>query len=116
MKEILNDLRVLWIDIWYYISSPFKRLIYGYDERSLWDVGYCIAKKSLPVLRAFRRQKQCGHPADFKSNKEWLKAIDEMIFGLEELLREDMRWNKGEYEKAQRGRELFGRYLSNLWD
>jgi len=118
MNEIIRDLRVLFIDIWYYISAPFYRFFIGYTKRDLWHTGYSISIKILPLLKAFRKSKLEGYPNDFKSFKEWIKAIDEMIYGLEYLIKEDdyIKFNKNDYDRAKKGRELFGKYLGNLWD
>jgi hypothetical protein len=113
MNDIKHDLRVLWIDIWYLISSPFKRLIYGYDERDLWSIGEYTARRVLPALKAFRKKKIAGFPAEgFKNHEEWMETIDEMIFGLQDLLVDDDL----NFSRAQKGRELFGKYLGHLWD
>ena len=118
MNEILADLRVLFLDIWYYISAPFKRMIYGYTERDLWCIGETMARKILPIIKEFRKRKLKGHPSEFKSIKEWIKAIDEMIYGLEYLLLEDnpIRFNLKNFNRAQKGRELLGKYFNRLWD
>lgn len=112
MEEIRNDLRNLWVDVWYYSTRPLVRLFKGYDERDMWHLDSYIARRILPGLRAFRSHKKHGYPCEFKGNKEWLKAIDEMIYGLENLDTLD----KKKAKRAQAGRELLGKYLTGLWD
>ena len=119
MKEILNDLGVLWRDIYRPVVGLFQRIFRGYSNTDLWGLDYYIAKRILPALKAFRKAKKYGYPNDFKTFKDWQKAIDDMIFGLEEIIKEECtirKFNKKRFDRAVKGRELFGKYLTALWD
>lgn len=112
MHQIIADLRALWVDVWYYSTRHIYRLFRGYDERDLWGLDSYIARRILPGLRAFKKVKRHSYPGGFKTFKEWDKAIDEMIFGLEQVEIDDPKT----WKRAQAGRELLGKYMVNLWD
>lgn len=89
----------------------------------------------LPRLKEFKDKNVNSHPAEYKSIEEWHKAIDEMLFALNEVRNETeasrliddymgKRISESEYHTAQdalnvritKGLELFGRSIPDLWD
>jgi hypothetical protein len=118
MDEIIADLRVLGKDIYRnLLKYPLQRLFKGYCDKDLWGLDVYMARRILPALIAFRKQKIYGHPNNFKTQKEWLNCIDTMIFGLKYVLDDGVHnFKKKKSDEAQKGLELLGANFQSLWD
>lgn len=118
MNEILISFKALCRTIWSETKKPFERLFKGYAKEDLWGLDYYLAKKILPLLKAFRKSKLTGYPPTLKNQKEWLKELDEMIWAFDYIIRTECDWSgKLENEdRCKKGLEAFGKYFRNLWD
>ena len=119
MNEIIQDIKVLGRDIKYAILAVFQRTFRGYADTDLWRLDYFLATKILPPLKAFRKQKLSSYPGnEIKTPKEWLKALDKMIYSFEFIIKDgegDVKYPK-DITKITEGLELFGKYFRALWD
>ena len=95
---------------------------YGFDPSETWNLDSTIAQFTLPRLKYFRDNLH-GYPQDFKNIKAWKKVINKIIFALEavadgydKITEGPMDNQKKEFAKVKVGLELFGKYLTNLWD
>jgi len=121
-----------WIDSakWF-----LQRMFRGYSDIDIWNLDNYIEKSVLPKLKIFRENTQAypSIPGECESFEEWQAILDDMIFGIEFGLNDDdwyiehVLYKKGEdkekalelfnrmQSRAQRGRELFGKWLTALW-
>ena len=81
-------------------------------KEDLFDLDCHLAEYILPRLVAFRKMKRTGYPADLNNKKEWDGILDEMIYGMKDVLKGDIGANK----KAQKGLEELGKHFRSLWD
>lgn len=81
-------------------------------KSELWDLDQTLAKIILPYLKAFRKMKHNGYPAQLKSMAQWNKILDKMIVGMEWALHGE----NFKDAKAEEGLKLFGEYFAALWD
>ena len=124
IQDILFDIKMWW-----------QRKTRGYSDLEIWNLDDFIINQALPRLKAFR-ENTIGYPSipgECESLEDWYKILDEMIFGLE-FGKDEHDWYKdhvfnasGEerdkaqkefvklLERAQKGRELFGKWMMNLW-
>lgn len=82
----------------------------GFDDSELWSLDETIIAFTLPRLRAFRDYTQ-SFPLDdsVSSFEDWQKAIDKMIFAME---------NYGTFiyqNEVDEGIDLFLKYFKTLW-
>jgi len=145
----------LWVSRWNYaitkglyfkIKFFLQRLFRGYDDLDKWNAGWYIARRAIPVLKAWRNGKIMGtsivrHREDRFGNivelddkdiiieegaplafteKEWRNVIDNIIFSFEFLIDEDnlasVKNYKSNYKRYKKGLKLFSIYLNCLWD
>lgn len=98
------------------IKYFFQRLIRGYDDPAWWGLNEYIVRKAIKPLKHLRKQNN-GFPHEL-TQKEWNKILDEIIWSFEKFLKDDFtnkNWKK-DYERMQKGFELFGKHLTDLWD
>lgn len=110
----------------------FQRIFRGYDDSETWDLGYTIAKFTLPRLKRFKELNE-GYPCDgeIKTYEEWNEVLDKIIWSLEKIandekdypdwqkdldndcysIEKEIKYNK----KIQEGLDLFGKHLMSLW-
>jgi hypothetical protein len=106
----------------HFIKNFYRRLRYGGGCCDVYGLDYYLAKKILPPLKEFRRRlaKGGGYPEEFNSMEEWLKTIDEMIWAFDFLLHgeemtDDIEKDRKNWERQQKGFELFGKHYNSLW-
>ncbi len=110
----------------------FQRIFKGYNDSETWDLGYTIAKFTLPRLKRFKELNE-GYPCggEIKTYKEWNEVLDKIIWSLEKIandardypdlqkdldndcysIEKEIEYNK----KIQEGLDLFGKYFITLW-
>ena len=85
------------------IKYSIQRAIRGYSISDLWSLDYAIARKVLPMLKAFRKMERAGIPTnmfedpmndhsdeDFKkAEKKFNDILDKMIYAFTFILYED---------------------------
>lgn len=92
------------------------------NESELWNLDFTITNFALPRLRAFKRMKRFGYPANLSNQEEWEVILDKMIFSFTEHKKEFISKKMTTEEimnyedKITEGFELFGKYLRSLWD
>lgn len=94
----------------------FQRRSRGFDGSELWALDYTIAKFTIPRLKAFRDGKY-SHPIDMTPEK-WDECIGDMIYALEVCVREGdgvLGRDDADWERVNRGLELFGTRFRDLW-
>lgn len=96
----------------------YQRVTRGYDDPSWWNLNNHVVESALKPLKHLRKENN-GHPM-VHTTKEWNKILDEIIWSFETFLKDDFdyskkKWRK-DYDRMQKGFELFGKYLLNLWD
>lgn len=98
-----RSLRFLW-----------QQLTRGWDDSETWSLDYSLGKIIAPRLKRFK-EVQGGYPSDL-TEQEWAKKIDKMIAAFE-FAGSEARWNAGpeEYDKHQKGIELFAENFFGLW-
>ena len=105
--------RLYFIKRW--IKHFYQRRTRGWDDSDTWSLDHTIAKFVLPRLKLFRKI-DFGYPAGLTS-EEWNWILDEMIWAME-FNASGEKWeslNEDDYNRAQRGYELFGKYFLDLW-
>lgn len=108
----------------------------GWSDLELWNLETTFAEYIVPRLKQFRDM-TIGYPGQLDSIESWKAIIDEMIFGFEFYLKQSDEYEKRVFSKklvrtkeendlamasfetdvqrAQRGRELFGKWFEHLW-
>jgi len=105
----------------HYIKNLYLRLRHGAGCCDVFDLQTYLAIKIIKPLKVFRKSHLLGHPIEFKSQEEWEKIIDEMIWAFEHLLKndEDKIMEPGKTMQCvireQKGLELFGKHFKDLW-
>ena len=107
-----------------------QKLTRGYSDKELWGLDFTIAKFVYPRLKAFKRSRRFGFPAEL-SEEKWEKTLDKMILAFEllceiegetivpkEYLENEKTIDKyfESEKKIDEGLKLFGKYFRNLWD
>lgn len=123
-------------DIMFNIKMWWQRKTRGWADTDIWNLETTAAEWILPRLKALR-ENTIGYPTELESFESWEAILDEMIFGFEFYLKEGEEYDRrcfsvkkkvseeefkirlAEYEtdrdRAQRGRELFGKWFGSLW-
>lgn len=97
-----------------------QRIITGWDDRTLWDLDYHIAKFVLPRLKEFKKNLH-NHPGCFNTLEEWDDVLDKIVYSFEHIINDLYMLDKEVEEirqieeKIQEGLELFGKYFRGLW-
>jgi hypothetical protein len=84
----------------------------GFDDTELWNLDSTLGKFMAPRLRAFRKQLH-GHPGGL-TEKQWDSYLVEMIYAFDWLRKGRQMCDTD--ERAEKGLDLFRKYLLNLWD
>lgn len=79
----------------------FQKLFKGYNECDLWGLDCHLCELIIPRLKAFKKINQMSYPSTFKGPKDWHKAIDKMIWALE-------NWDEDGYCFTHYGEMKFG--------
>ena len=126
-----------WLNrFWYFLSRTCKwkiqEWVRGYSDADLWNLNYFIIKKVRKPLNAFvKHQEERGMslPSDFeKDPAAWLVVLGKMRYSFDQswlnendenhdflhTMTDEQRMEY--YNKIQEGFELFGKYLTNLWN
>ena len=92
----------------------WQRRTRGWDDSDTWALDGIIAKFVLPRLRRFK-EINFGYPNIF-TEESWDEAIDDMIYALEICERELVGVvDDADFDRVERGLELFGKYFRALW-
>lgn len=100
----------------------WQRRIRGYDDSDIWNLDKTLSEYILPRLKAF--VPTSGYPGILKhthgdmAEQVWESYLSDMIYAFECNLQE---WNYDvnssfDYDRINRGFELFGRYYQFLWN
>ena len=84
-----------------------------YSKRMYWNLGHNLSIELLKRIKHFRKMERMGYPDTLKSQEEWDKVLDKIIWALEREVNEDTKYD---YKKQEEGLKLLGKYLINLWD
>lgn len=113
------------------IKYFFQRVFRGYSDYDLIDCNKLIARKILPPLKAWVKSERNGYPATLNSKEEWDTILEKIVWSLEELVTEkhedeifnsetDLDTRSGKlmetWDNMQEGLDLFGKYLSAMWE
>lgn len=114
------------------IIDKYHLLTRGYTECDIYNVNYFVINKVRKVLKAYVRYEErhgFSLPRDFESDPAgWLIVLQNIEFSFDHEWKEendisydpckDMTEIEKEefYNKVQKGFELFGKYLMDLWD
>ena len=113
------------------IKYFFQRVFRGYSDYDLIDCNKLIARKILPPLKAWVKSERNGYPLQLKSKEEWDAILEKIVWSLEELATEkhedeifnsetDLDTRSGKlmetWDNMQEGLDLFGKYLSAMWE
>ena len=112
----------------------FQRVFRGYSDYDIIDYGEFLCKKILPSLKHWHSLPHLGNPTGL-TYEEWMATLDKILWAVEEEAthkNEDAIYYGPDYykltsdektqafnsvqDRLQEGLELFGKYLSALWD
>ncbi len=97
------------------IKHFWQRKTRGWDDSDLWHLDHTLAKWLAPRLERFR-DVTISRPVDMPLS-EWEDILDEMVWTFKFLGSED-RWScfdDEEWERVDKGLDLFGKYYRDLW-
>jgi len=145
----------IFLSKWYYRLTKglyfktkyfLQKLFRGYDDLDKWNVAWYIARKSIPILLAWRNGKIMGTAIrkhienrhgevielsdkelkgepEALSQEQWLSVIDDIIFAFQFVIDEDnidLNYTednyKQRYKRHKKGLKLFSIYFTSLWD
>ena len=98
----------------------FQRIFRGWDDSETWSLDYPIAKFILPRLKRFKELND-AFPLD-TTPESWDEELDEMIWCFNFMITQ-RDWGrvgadfgtKEEWERSQKGLELFAKRYFDLW-
>lgn len=106
----------------------WQRRKFGFDEREIWNLDCTIISFIIPRLKVFRKNLVGWPDQNFRSHRDWERAIDKMIEAFElhkkrdgvpflwpNPTAEDQHKENEEHKKFNEGFELFVKYFHNLW-
>ena len=103
-----------------------QRVFRGYDDRIYWELYSYLSEIIAKHLKHFRKMKRTGYPTTLKSEKEWNKVLDKMIWSFENssddiIFPIDDRAKTSKqlkklFDKQKEGLQLFAKHFYNLWD
>ena len=121
--------------IWNKIKWFLQRVFRGYSDYDMIQFyEFLLGKKVLPYLKAWIKSNRNGFPVEFDTIEDWNKVLDEIVWAMEEVVTEknenrifDEYAKDGDKEKfdkalqenwqrAKNGMELFGKYVTAMWD
>ncbi len=86
----------------------------GFDDTELWSLDCTICSWLLPRLIAFRDTgAKVGTPSQYKTNKQWIKILDKIILGLQDIA--DEKCCPIATQNAIVAIELLGDNFFSLW-
>ncbi len=116
-----------------------QKIFRGYSDSDLWNLDYAIAKKVLPMLKAYRKMDRVGTPIDVfdepyketysdddsnKAIKKWNEILDKMIYAFTYILHEDdekyrsylgFEYKENNFMPTQESREkVWGKYKEGM--
>jgi hypothetical protein len=101
------------------IKRAYQKLTRGFSDADLWSLDYTIAKFVLPRLKAFREMNGAYPGTEpMGTDEKWDAALDEMIWAMQFVVDDfkcDAEINSENYDRCQKGLELFGRWFCSLW-
>lgn len=106
------------MSIRWWIKSKYQKLTRGYSDDELWNLDATFVDWILPRLKTFKEH-NIGYPIGFSSKEEWDAELETMIEAFElykinyEL--DDLNEIKKNNEIIDKGFELFGKRIRNLW-
>lgn len=92
----------------------FQRMFRGWDDADTWALDCTLAAFLAPRLRRFKELTN-GYPNSL-TEQEWDNILDELIWTFE-FIGSDAYWesNPENYERMERGLDLFRKYFNELW-
>lgn len=88
-----------------------------YPIEDVYCTTHTLARLIVPRLKAFRAyNNKHGSPFDFKSIREWDKAIEKMIYAFELNMYAPGPMSEQERKDFKVGFDLFCKYYTDLWD
>ena len=106
-------------------KNLIARWRYGAGPCDTYSLFYWIAPKIVRWLKSYKKDNDRrfgGYPCAFtqegdkndEGSQRWSDALNEMIYGFQYTF-DDPDFVPAEYERAEKGRELFGKYFDHLW-
>lgn len=100
----------------WFFKKRYQLIKYGYSLDTVWGLSDYIISYALPRLKHLQ-QHGTGHPPEFKSEKEWKKALSEIIIGFELYQTTNfLTLNQTKINKMNKAATLFGKHLYDFWD
>lgn len=84
------------------------------EPSDTWNLDMTLALVILPALKEFKEASKDQYPSDMSGTEEWQNILDRMIEGFEIHANPESMLD-AEYERAQRGLDLFAKHYRNLW-
>lgn len=82
-------------------------------NKELWNLDVTIAAFIHPRLILLKKE-TLNYPGNLKSEKQWYKILDEMIWTFE-AIQTTNHCNDAENKRIQKGLNLFAKYFLALW-
>jgi len=95
----------------------WQRRTRGWDDSDTWGLDGTIAEFVLPRLRRFKELNN-GFPGHDLTWESWNAALDDMIYAMDICDQEKTSSQDDDtvdWERVQRGLELFGKHFRDLW-
>jgi len=84
------------------------------DPSDTWNLDMTLAAVILPALKQFKIASEDQYPGDMESPETWQDILDSMIYAFEIHANPDTMMD-AEYERAQKGLDLFAKHFGSLW-
>lgn len=94
------------------IRFLFQNLVRGWNDSQTWNLDAQIARFAIPRLKRFKKLNN-GHPPDL-TPEGWDSILDDIVYALEASAQFEDDENF-DWERVERGLELFGKYFRHLW-
>jgi len=89
---------------------------HGFRYEDAWNLDHAIATFILPRLVQLRDTTH-GYPVGLTNKEEWLKTLDQIIFGFYIYVTKDLIfWDDEDNKIWFRAKALFCKHFSGLWD
>lgn len=98
------------------IRNNVQKLLLGFCDMEIMDLDHDIAKYSYPRVKSYRKlvEDSPAFPTEFKSCSEWLDVLDDIIYFLEQKVKNPTFEDTDMY-RYEKGKDSFGAYFDNLW-
>ena len=106
------------MNIKHWIRNKYQKLTRGYSDDELWNLDATFVDWILPRLKAFKEH-NIAYPIDLSSKEKWDEELDTMIKAFEYYKIDPFDVDKKERKKQDKiinkGFQLFGKRIHNLW-